>query len=183
MQHTLQNLNSKCQAIAYEVNEREKEFAEAKDILEYNDQLEKLEEWLEDKELMIQSGDVGRDYEHYVQLLKKFDDTTSPTHELKLKQLIEMGKKLVRLGRTDQHMVADKNDRLINRSELFKSGVYKYRQKLVAALDVHLLMRHLEDIDQRILDKISVLRVEVEHKNLDSVQLAQFNQLAPGKND
>ncbi|RMZ96430.1 hypothetical protein BpHYR1_022285, partial [Brachionus plicatilis] len=48
MRHTLQNLNSKWQALAYEVNEGEKEFAEAKDILyqleKYNDQLKKLEE-------------------------------------------------------------------------------------------------------------------------------------------
>lgn len=173
MRTTLENLNKKWQELAYEINEREKEFEEAKDILEFNDELEKLEEWLKDKELMIQNGDVGRDYEHCIILLKKADDTTSPIHEDKLKKLIDMGNKLVRLGRTDQEMVVEKNDRLIKRSQLIKSGIETYKQKLVTALDIHLMMRDLDDIDQRILDKINVLQVDVEHKNLDSVQVAQ----------
>ena len=36
-----------------EFNEKAKEFEEAKDILEFNDQLEQMEEWLTEKELMI----------------------------------------------------------------------------------------------------------------------------------
>ena len=37
---------------------------EAQDILDFNTQVEKAEAWIRDKELMIQQGDLGRDYEH-----------------------------------------------------------------------------------------------------------------------
>lgn len=37
---------------------------EAQDILDFNTQFEKAMAWLADKELMIQQGDLGRDYEH-----------------------------------------------------------------------------------------------------------------------
>lgn len=37
---------------------------EAQDILDFNTQLEKAEAWIRDKELMVQQGDMGRDYEH-----------------------------------------------------------------------------------------------------------------------
>ena len=170
---TLQNLNKNWQSLAYEINEREKEFAEARDILEFNDELQRLDEWLKDKELMIQNGDIGHDYEHCIVLLKKVEDTMSPQHEHKMKKLIEMGDKLVRLGRSEQTMVGEKNNRLVERSGHIRNGIVAYRQKLVAALDIHLLMRDLDDIDQRILEKINVLQVDIEHKNLDSVQAAQ----------
>ena len=37
---------------------------EAQDILDFNTQLEKAMAWIADKELMVQQGDLGRDYEH-----------------------------------------------------------------------------------------------------------------------
>lgn len=37
---------------------------EAQDILDFNTQFEKAMTWIADKELMIQQGDLGRDYEH-----------------------------------------------------------------------------------------------------------------------
>jgi len=37
---------------------------QAQDILDFNTQVEKAEAWIRDKELMIQQGDLGRDYEH-----------------------------------------------------------------------------------------------------------------------
>lgn len=37
---------------------------EAQDILDFNTQLEKAKAWIADKELMVQQGDLGRDYEH-----------------------------------------------------------------------------------------------------------------------
>lgn len=44
--------------LAFESAERAKEFDEAKDLLEFNDQLEQLELWLKEKELMVQNGDT-----------------------------------------------------------------------------------------------------------------------------
>lgn len=89
-----EELNKAWQQLAYESLERAKEFAEAKDLLEFNDQLEQLETWLKDKELMLQNGDTGRDYEHCVSLMKKADEAISPIYEEKLHSVLAMGDKL-----------------------------------------------------------------------------------------
>ncbi|CAF0717385.1 unnamed protein product [Brachionus calyciflorus] len=173
IKQTIEDLNKKWQDLAYEIMEREKEFEEAKDILEFNDELEKLEDWLKSKELMIQNGDTGRDYEHCISLLKKAEETLSPSHEKKLQEVILKGDKLVSLGRTDRDLVLEKKDRLINRSCLIKNGIDQYHKKLVIALEIHLLMRDYDDLDQRIKEKISILQVDSELKTLDAVQVAQ----------
>lgn len=173
IKQTLEDLNKKWQELAYEVKEREKEFEEAKDILEFNDQLEQLEDWLKEKELMLQNGDTGRDYEHCVSLIKKAEEALMPIHEQKLQHVILMGDKLVKLGRTDRDVVLEKKNRLINRSNLIKSEVQTYREKLNLALEIHSLMRDFDELEQRIKEKINILSIDSENKTLDSVQVAQ----------
>lgn len=88
------------QQLVYESAERGKEFDEAKDLLEFNDQLEQLELWLKEKELMIQNGDMGRDFEHCVSLIKRADEAISPIYEEKFRSVCAMCDKLA-LGRDD----------------------------------------------------------------------------------
>lgn len=80
--------------LAFESAERAKEFDEAKDLLEFNDQLEQLEQWLKEKELMLQNGDLGRDYEHCVSLIKRADEAISPIYEEKFNSVCAMCDKL-----------------------------------------------------------------------------------------
>ncbi|RNA34448.1 Spectrin beta brain [Brachionus plicatilis] len=54
-------------------------------------------------------------------------------------------------------IIRSKNSNVNQVQQIVEQSCAKSKQ---LDLDVHLLMRHLEDIDQRILDKISVLRVE-----------------------
>jgi spectrin beta len=60
----LRNLDQAWKQLLHEVNSRGKGLEEAQDILEFNNQLDKIESWIRDKEVMIQAGDVGKDYEH-----------------------------------------------------------------------------------------------------------------------
>ena len=44
-------------------------------ISEYlRNEVEKIEAWIRDKELMVSQGDLGKDYEHCLELQKKLDD-------------------------------------------------------------------------------------------------------------
>ena len=47
---------------------------EARGILEFRNEAAKIESWIRDKELMISQGDLGKDYEHCLELQKKLDD-------------------------------------------------------------------------------------------------------------
>ncbi|KAF9795646.1 hypothetical protein SFRURICE_005764, partial [Spodoptera frugiperda] len=50
---------------------------EQRDILEFNQHLDKIEAWIRDKEMMVQAHELGRDYEHCSALLRKLDDMDS----------------------------------------------------------------------------------------------------------
>ena len=76
---------------------------EAQDILDFNTQLEKAMAWIADKELMVQQGDLGRDYEHCQALQRKLDDVDSDMRfdDSRIKAINALGDKLVRQGRSD----------------------------------------------------------------------------------
>ncbi|KAG8237739.1 hypothetical protein J437_LFUL016678, partial [Ladona fulva] len=50
---------------------------EAQDILEFNNQVEQVETWIRNKEMLVQAGDLGRDYEHCQALIRKLEDATA----------------------------------------------------------------------------------------------------------
>ena len=47
---------------------------EAKDILKFNEELDKVQAWIREKEMLANAGDMGRDYEHCLELQKKVSD-------------------------------------------------------------------------------------------------------------
>ena len=173
IEKTLDNLTDKWKYLEYESKERANEFEEAKDVLEFNDQLEQLEDWLKEKELMLQNGDTGRDYEHCVALIKKAEEALSVSNEQRLQEVILMGDKLVRMGRTDHDIVLEKKNRLLNRSENVKKGVDNYKIKLNIALEVHSFIRDYDDLEQRINEKTKLLKTDTDLRTLDAVQVAQ----------
>lgn len=90
----LDELERAWQQLVFETAERAKEFDEAKDLLEFNDQLEQLEIWLKEKELMIQNGDMGRDFEHCISLIKRAEEAISSVYEEKFQAVFLMCDKL-----------------------------------------------------------------------------------------
>ena len=174
IKQSVDDLVRKWRDLEYESRERAKEFEEAKDILEFNDQLERLEDWLKEKELMLQNGDTGRDYEHCVALIKKAEEAVSPQNEQKLQAVLHMGDKLVRMGRTDRDLVLANKNRLLERSKFIKTGVEEYKNRLHIALEIHVFMRDYEDIQQRIGEKRKLLTTDTDMlRTLDAVQVAQ----------
>lgn len=173
VKQTLENLNEKWYELENESREKAKELAEAQDILEFNDEIEQIEGWLKEMELMINTGDTGKDFEHCMQLLKKVEEAQSDIYEQRLKQVINNGDKLVRQGRTDRDMVLEKRNRLLQRSNSIKAGIENYRKKLYAALEVHAFNRDYDEIKERINQKSMILKNDDYGRTLDAVQAVQ----------
>ncbi len=171
--YLLDELNREWQNLACEAKERAKEFAEAKDLLEFNDELEQLDAWLQEKELMLNNGDVGTDYEHCVALIKKADETIAPQYEEKLQFILALGDKLVKMGQTDHELVLEKKNRLLNQFKQIREGVEQYKAKLNGALEVHAFTRDYDDLQERIKAKTYLLTLDTDLRTLDAVQAAQ----------
>ena len=176
-QQMADDLNLKWNELCGEYQLRSDEFAEAKDILEFNDQLDQVEERLKENELMLQNGDTGRDYEHCMLLCRRADEAISTSSEQKLQQVIHMGDKLVRQGRTDRDSVLEKKNRLLERYKRVTERMSHYKGRLNFALEIHSFNRDYDDLSQRISEKILLLNNDLDLRSLDSVQAAQTKVL------
>ena len=63
---------------------------EAKDILNFNEEVQKVEQWMREKEALVAAGDMGRDYEHCLELQRRLDDVEGVCFKFKLIRAIYM---------------------------------------------------------------------------------------------
>lgn len=158
-----------------EVNLRNRGLEEAQDILAFTNLLEKLEGWIRVKEVMIQAGDTGRDYEHCQLLQRKLDDvdTDMKIDDAKIKSISTLAAKLARQGQTG---VVERRDAFIAKWHSLQGALNNYRMKLAAALEIHLFDRDVSDTIERIQEKCKSMEVDDVGKDLAAVELLQRKQ-------
>ncbi|XP_066150741.1 spectrin beta chain isoform X4 [Euwallacea fornicatus] len=158
-----------------DVNLRNKGLEEAQDILTFTNLLEKLEAWIRDKEVMIQAGDTGKDYEHCQQLQRKLDDVDSDMRidDAKIKNISSLADKLARQGQTG---VVERRDAFIAKWRSLQGALNGYRAQLAAALEIHLFDRDVADTIERIKEKCKAMEVDDVGKSLASVEVVLRKQ-------
>lgn len=158
-----------------EVDLRGKGLEEAQDILEFNNQLDKIEAWIRDKEVMIQSGDTGRDYEHCQALQRKLDDVDSDMRidDTRIRNINNLANKLVKQGHDG---VQQRRDNFIRKWQELQGALGDYRDKLAGASEIHLFNRDVDDTAQRILEKKLAMEAEDTGRDLNAVEALQRRQ-------
>lgn len=161
-------------------NNRGRGLEEAQDILEFNNQAEKVEAWIRDKDMMVQAGDTGKDYEHCLALQRKLDDVDSDMRvdESRIKNLNMLANKLIRQGRSDDKTIQHRRDQLNNKWRGLQGALEEYHKHLAGALEVHAFNRDVDDTNDRINEKSLSLSVEDEGKDLQAVETLQRKQEA-----
>lgn len=142
---------------------------EAQDILDFNNQLEKIEAWIRDKEIMIQAGDTGRDYEHCQELQRKLDDVDSDMRvdDTRVKNINSLADKLISKGYND---VQQRRNNFVEKWQNLQGDLEAYREKLARASEIHLFIRDVDDTFQRITEKLAALEVEDVIKDLNGIE-------------
>ncbi|KAK4883333.1 hypothetical protein RN001_006652 [Aquatica leii] len=173
----LADLDSAWKRLVHEVNLRGKGLEEAQDILEFNNQLDKLEAWIRDKEVMVQASDTGRDYEHCQALQRKLDDVDSDIRvdDARIKSINFLADKLVQQGHSG---VKPRRNDFINKLQSLQGALSAYREKLSGALEVHSFDRDIADTSQRITEKAFAMDSEDVGRNLNTVETLQRKQEA-----
>ncbi|KAL3205246.1 hypothetical protein MRX96_011144 [Rhipicephalus microplus] len=87
---------------------------EAQDMLDFESQVDKVEAWIRDKELMVQAGDTGEDYEHCQALQRKLDDVDSDMRvdDSRIKNINALADKLIQEGRPNTRAVQQRREKL-----------------------------------------------------------------------
>uniref|UniRef100_A0A2R5L953 Putative spectrin beta chain non-erythrocytic 5 isoform x6 n=1 Tax=Ornithodoros turicata TaxID=34597 RepID=A0A2R5L953_9ACAR len=174
----LERLLKKWNALLLALRNRGRGLEEAQDMLDFESQVDKAEAWIRDKELMIQAGDTGEDYEHCQALQRKLDDVDSDMRvdDSRIKNINTLADKLVNQGRSDTRSVQQRRQELNEKWKALQGALDNYRAKLGAALEVHAFARDVDDTFDRINEKAIVLATQDESQTLRAVESLQRKQ-------
>ncbi|XP_042865885.1 spectrin beta chain, non-erythrocytic 5-like isoform X7 [Penaeus japonicus] len=151
---------------------------EAQDILEFNTQVEKVDAWIRDKEMMVQAGDLGKDYEHCMALHRKLDDVDSDMRvdDARFTTINRLADKIIKQGCGDNKAVEQRRDELNHKWQALKGAIDAYRTELAGALEIHAFNRDVDDTKDRISEKAVILANEDTGKDLTQVETLQRKQ-------
>ncbi|XP_047467733.1 spectrin beta chain, non-erythrocytic 5 [Mugil cephalus] len=156
---------------------RGKALEDNRDFLEFLQKVEEVEAWIRHKEVMINVGDVGKDYEHGVQLLKKLSefrgsgDTEVTVDDAHIKAINRLAAKLEKRRSAEElETVKQRRQQLNDRWSKFHGDLKTYKKKLEGALVVHGLIRELEEVRDRANEKMLLLQDQDCGSDVDSVE-------------
>ncbi|XP_063863706.1 spectrin beta chain, non-erythrocytic 2-like isoform X26 [Scylla paramamosain] len=151
---------------------------EAQDILEFNTQIEKVDAWIRDKEMMVQVGDLGKDYEHCMALHRKLDDVDSDMRvdDARFTNINKLADKIIKQGCGDNKAVQQRKNELNHKWQALKGAIDRYRADLEGALETHAFNRDVDDTKDRISEKAVILANEDTGKDLMQVETLQRKQ-------
>ncbi|KAJ8309236.1 hypothetical protein KUTeg_014110 [Tegillarca granosa] len=175
----LQLLMSKWNELLKASNDRGKGLGEVKDILEFNEQVEKVEMWIREKEALVGANDLGRDYEHCCELQKKADDQESAgisVDDSRIATINNLADKLISHGKTDTAVVKQKRNDMNQKWKKLQGELNGYKQRLAGALEIHAFNRDVDDINDRMNEKATLLSNEDLGKDLAAVEALQRKQ-------
>ncbi|MFH4975130.1 hypothetical protein AB6A40_001839 [Gnathostoma spinigerum] len=145
---------------------------EARDLLNFNQMVERIMQWIKEKELLVSAGDMGRDMEHCQMLMDKLQgkDADASVDDSTVQAANDLGRKLISQGRSSQKDVQDQLTNLNKAWKDLKGKLNAYRSQLNAAIEVHAFNRDVDDTIDRINEKVSLVANDDVGKDLPTVE-------------
>ena len=138
---------------------------EARRILEFNNDVSKIEAWIRDDELLVSREDLVKDYEHCMELQKKLDNADSYMRESRIKKIYQMADKLCSEAGSEAPIIEAKKKEI---------GV-KYRGlqeqfSVAVAGNMHAFQRDTDETQARIKEKLLIIDTADMGKDLKDAQ-------------
>ncbi|XP_009472039.1 PREDICTED: spectrin beta chain, non-erythrocytic 5 [Nipponia nippon] len=155
---------------------RGKMLEDSRDFLEFLQKVDQVEAWIREKEVMINVGDVGNDYEHCLQLMKKLNEFRGATSgemtvdDAHIRAINALAMKLERQNKEETKTIYERRKHLNEKWNSFHGNLNAYRKKLEGALEIHALIREIDDITERITEKSVLIQALDYGKDVESVE-------------
>merc|ERR1711892_880048 len=145
---------------------------EARGILDFNNEVSKIEAWIIDKELLVSQGDLGKDYEHCMELQKKLDDVDSDMRvdESRIKKIYQMADKLCSEAGSEVAMIEGKKNEIGVKYKGLQQSIQEYREQLSVAGNMHAFQRDTDETQARIKEKMLIIDTSDMGKDLKDAQ-------------
>ncbi|NWS56399.1 SPTN5 protein, partial [Chunga burmeisteri] len=155
---------------------RGKMLEDSRDFLEFLQKVDQVEAWIREKEVMINVGDVGNDYEHCLQLMKKLNEFRGATSrettvdDAHIRAINALAMKLERQNKEETKTIYERRKQLNEKWNSFHGNLNAYRKKLEGALEIHALIREIDDITERITEKSVLIQALDYGKDMETVE-------------
>uniref|UniRef100_G3VXY1 Calponin-homology (CH) domain-containing protein n=1 Tax=Sarcophilus harrisii TaxID=9305 RepID=G3VXY1_SARHA len=136
-------------------------------FLEFLQQVDQVEAWIREKEVMVSVGDLGRDYEHCLQLsrrLREFrgTETVDDTH---IKAINAISLQLKSRDPEEVKIIYQRQHQLNERWNNFHGNLLQYQRQLEGALETHALVQELSNVMERIGEKVRDVEMSIPGKS------------------
>ena len=169
---TLNTLSRMWEDLQQVSNMISKGLEEARDILNFNNEIDKIESWIRDKELLVSQADLGKDYEHCLELLKKLDDVDSDlkVDESRIVKINQMAEKLILEASSEKDIIEEKRSDIGAKYNTLQQSIQNYRKQLQIAGNVHKYQRDTDETLTRIKEKMVSIDSHDKGKDVKDVQ-------------
>ncbi|XP_029641431.1 spectrin beta chain, non-erythrocytic 1 isoform X3 [Octopus sinensis] len=167
IQQSINSMTSKWNNLLHAAESRGKGLEAARDLLSFYEQIEKVNAWMREKEILVNAGDMGRDYEHCLELLKKVNNQDAAgirVDENRIQSISDLADKLNKEAK-------EKRDHMIKDWRQLQGALKKYKSELENHSEIHAFNRDVNDVKERIKEKEVQLSTDDYGKNLAAVQL------------
>ncbi|CAK7301658.1 Spectrin beta chain, non-erythrocytic 5 [Vulpes lagopus] len=154
---------------------RRQDLEDGWNFLEFLRRADLADAWIQEMDAMVNVGNLGRDLEHCLQLRRQLhqlrgvwaQDTVDDTH---IRSINDLSLKLEKLDPEQVKTIHQRRHELNSRWKSFHGNLLWYRQQLEGALEMHILSRKLDELTERLREKVALVQALDHGKDLESVQ-------------
>lgn len=143
---------------------------------EFLQRVDLAETWIQEKERMVNSCDIGLNLEHCLQLCRQVRRLQVTVDDAHIKGIKNLSLQLKNQGPEESETICQRQNQLNNRWKTFHGNLLLYQQRLEAALEIHRLSRELDDVIERIREKESLIWAPEGTEDLENVQRLSWRQ-------
>ncbi|XP_032107131.1 spectrin beta chain, non-erythrocytic 5 [Sapajus apella] len=171
----LQGLRKQWEDLRQAVALRGQELEDRQKFLEFLQTADFAEAWIQEKEVMMSVGDLGRDLEHCLQLRRRLHEFRGASAgdtvgDARIRTISDLSLQLKNRDPEEVKIICQRRSQLNNRWASFHGNLLRYQQQLEGALEIHTLSRELDNVTERIREKDALIQALDCGKDLESMQ-------------
>ncbi|XP_029391606.1 LOW QUALITY PROTEIN: spectrin beta chain, non-erythrocytic 5 [Mus pahari] len=145
-------------------------------FLEFLQSVDLAETWIQEKERMVNSCDIGLNLDHCLQLCRQVHKLRVTVDDAHIRRIKNLSLQLKNQGPEESETICQRQNQLNNRWKTFHGNLLLYQQRLEAALEIHRLSQELDDVIERIREKESLIRALEGTEDLENLQRLLWRQ-------
>uniref|UniRef100_A0A8C9MS94 Spectrin alpha chain, non-erythrocytic 1 n=1 Tax=Serinus canaria TaxID=9135 RepID=A0A8C9MS94_SERCA len=169
---TIRELHRLWELLMEKMREKGVNLLQAQKLVQYLRECEDVLDWINDKEAIVTSEELGQDLEHVEVLQKKFEEfqTDLAAHEERVNEVNQFAGKLIQETHPEEELIKSKQDE-VNASWQRLKGLALQRQgKLFGAAEVQRFNRDVDETISWIKEKGQLMASDDFGRDLASVQ-------------